>query len=307
MLPTPLERPMKIAIVGAGGVGGYLGGLLAVAGHEVALVARGEHLRAIREHGLSVRSVHGDFEVRPALVTDAPAEFGTAEMVVIAVKTYDTDAAAEAAQPIVGPTTTVIPLQNGVDAAARLAPHFGDRVLPGAAWIVASIERPGVIRQESQVRHFVIGEVDGRETARLEKVREAIASSGCSAETSNDIDRVLWLKLLFIASIGAPVGRILEVPESRELLRRAMAEVEAVARAKGIPLEDDATERGMVFAGKLEPAATSSMARDVAAGRRSEHDALCGMVVRCGRKHGVPTPVHEFCWIVLRTAEPAQV
>ena len=297
---------MKIAIVGAGGVGGYLGGLLARAGHEVAVVARGEHLRAIRERGLKVRSVHGDFEVRPALATDRPSEFGAADLIVFAVKTYDTDAAAEASTPVAGPATMVLPVQNGVDAAARLAPHFGSRVIPATAWIVASIETPGVIRQESQVRRFVIGETNGRMTRRLETVRAAIASSGCPVEATTEIEKVLWTKLLFLASIGAltavtrsNVGRILAVPEARDILRRAMAEVEAVARAKGIPLDGGAVETGMEFAARLEPTATSSMARDVAAGRRTEHEALSGVVVRGGREAGIATPVHEICWACL--------
>jgi 2-dehydropantoate 2-reductase len=304
---------MRIAIVGAGGVGGYLGGLLARAGHEVALIARGEHLRAIRERGLSVKSVHGDFVVRPALVTERPSEIDACDLLVFAVKTYDTDGAARASKPLVGPSTTVLPFQNGVDAAARLAPHFGaERVIQGVAWIVASIAEPGVIRQESQVRHFVIGEMDEPPTERLAAIRDALASSGCSVEIAPDITRVLWMKLLFIASIAAltsmtrsTVGRILSVPEAGAMLRRAMEEVDAVARAKGIALEGGAAETGMGFAAMLEPTATSSMARDVAAGRRSEYDALCGAVVRAGKETGVPTPIHEFCWTCLKAMEPA--
>ena len=303
---------MKIAIVGAGGVGGYLGGLLAREGHAVALIARGEHLRALRDRGLSVRSVHGDFVVRPALVTDSPAEFGTCDLVVFTVKTYDTDAAAQVVKPIVGEQTTMLPLQNGVDAAAHLTPHFGrERIVEGVVWIVASIAEPGVIRQESQVRRFVIGESDGRMTARLSAIRDAIAATGCTAETTSAIARVSWTKLLFLASIAgmtsmtrSTVGRILDVPETREMFRRAMAEVDAVARAKGIELEPGAVETAMGFAAKLEPTATSSMARDVAAGRRSEYDALCGAVVRAGRETGVPTPVHEFCFTCLKAMEP---
>lgn len=303
---------MRIAILGAGGVGGYLGGLLAREGHEVALVARGAHLRAIRERGLAVRSVHGDFVVRPALATDSPSELGPCDLVVFAVKTYDTDAAAEASKPLLGKDTTVLPLQNGIDAAARLAPYVGaERVIEGVAWIVASIEEPGVIRQESQVRHFVIGETGGRQTPRLAAVRDAIASSGCTVDATVEITRVLWTKLLFIASIAgltsvtrSTVGRILAVPETKAMLRRAMAEVDAVAHAKGIPLEGGAVETGMGFAAMLEPTATSSMARDVAADRRSEYDALSGAVVRAGREAGVPTPVHEFCWTLLKTMEP---
>jgi len=303
---------MKIAIVGAGGIGGYLGGLLARGGHEVALIARGEQLRALRERGIRVRSVHGDFDVRPALATDRPSEFGAADVVFFAVKTYDTDTAAEAAKPLVGSSTTVVPLQNGVESASALAPRFGlDRIVPGAVWIVVSVAEPGVIVQESQVRRFVIGEPNREETPRVRAIRDAIAATGCTAEIAPDIEIVLWTKLLFIASIGAltavtrsTVGRILAVPETKAMLHRAMSEVEAVARARGLALDPGASDSAMAFAAKLEPTATSSMARDVAAGRRSEYDALSGAVVRAGREVGVPTPVHAFCWTVLRTMEP---
>jgi 2-dehydropantoate 2-reductase len=302
---------MKIAIVGAGGIGGYIGGLLAKAGHEVGLVARGAHLAAIRERGVQIRSVHGDALVR-VQATDRPAELGMADVVIFAVKTYDTDAAAEAAKPLVGQETVVVPFQNGVDAFARLSPHFGaERVVPGAVWIVAAIAEPGVVVQESQVRRFVVGEIGGAKTARVAAIRDAIASTGCTAEVAPDITQVLWTKLVMLSSIAgitsvtrATVGRILSVPETKAMLHRAMAEVEAVARAKGIALEPSAAETWMGFAAKLEPTATSSMARDVAAGRRSEYDALSGAVMRAGRETGVATPVHEFFWTVLRTMEP---
>ena len=304
---------MKIAIVGAGGVGGYLGGLLAKEGHEVAFIARGSHLDAIQTYGIRVRSVHGDFEVRPALATDRPSEFGHADLVLFVVKTYDTETAAEASRPLVGPATTVVPLQNGVESVERLAPFFGrERFVPGAVWIVTSIAEPGLVVQESQVRRVVVGEIDGSETPRVVAVRDAIASTGCLAEITPDITQVLWTKLLMLASIAgvtsvtrSTLGRILAVPEAKSMLHRAMAEVEAVARARGIALPRGAAEAWMAFAAKLEPTTTSSMARDVAAGRRSEHDALCGAVVRAGRDVGVPTPVHELCWTILKTLEPA--
>jgi len=149
---------VRIAIVGAGGVGGYLGALLARAGHDVAVIARGEHLSALREHGIRVESVHGDFVVRPRVVTDDPSEAGLVDLVVFAVKTYDTDAAAASARTLAGPRTLVLPLQNGVESASRLGPVFGqERVLGGAVWVVSSVASPGVIRQESQVRRIVFG------------------------------------------------------------------------------------------------------------------------------------------------------
>jgi len=305
---------VKIAIVGAGGVGGYLGALLARAGHEVVIIARGEHLRAMRESGIRVRSVHGDFTARPALVTDRPAEAGVADLIVFTVKTYDTDEAAEAARPLAGSATLVLPLQNGVESAARLAQVFGAaRVLGGAVWVVVSVASPGVIVQESQVRRLVFGAIEepgataDRPDPRLSAVFAALKSTGFAVEPSDAIAKVLWTKFLFIASVAgltsvirAPLGPILARPEGKDLLRRAMREVESVARARGVALDADVVEATMAFAAGLEPGTTSSMARDVAAGKRTEHDALCGAVVRFGREAGLQTPVHELCWTCLR-------
>ena len=302
---------MKIAIVGAGGVGSYLGGLLARAGHEVALIARGRHLEAIRAHGLRIQSIHGDLDVRPAIATDNPAEVGPTDLTIFTVKTYDIDSTAELARPLVGPQTAVLPLENGVEAPAWLSRYFGkEAVLGGAVWIVSAVAEPGVIRQESQFRRIVFGEMDGRPTSRVAAIRDALGQSGFTVETTDQIEKVLWTKLLFIASFSgvtsvtrAPAGPVVACVESRSLLNRAMLEVEAVARAIGIPLDADMVEKTMAFVVGLESATTSSMQRDVLAGRRLEYDALNGAVVRAGQETGVPTPVHEFLWTCLKVVD----
>lgn len=306
---------MRIAIVGTGGVGGYYGGLLARAGHDVFFIARGEHLQALRTHGLKVRSVHGDFEVHPAQATDDPGEVGAVDLTIFSVKTYDTDSAAQSMRPLVGPNTTILPLQNGVESAANLSRYFDmSSILGGATWIVASICEPGVVVQESQFRRIALGELDGRETSRAQAIRDALAQAGATVEFSTDIEKVLWTKLLFIASFSgitsvtrAPAGPVVACAESRLLLERAMREVEAVARAKGIALDAEAVDKAMSFCRKLEPTATSSMQRDVAAGRRSEYDAVNGAIVRAGREVQVPTPVHEFYWTCLKVVEQARL
>ena len=302
---------MRIAIVGTGGVGGYFGGLLARTGHDVAFVARGEHLRAIRTHGLKIYSIHGDFEIRPARATDNPAEIGAVDLTIFAVKAYDTDSAAQLMRPLVGPQTAILPLQNGVESAARLSRYFGkEAVLGGAAWIVASIAAPGAIRQESQFRRIAFGELDGRETRRVQDIRNALEQSGAVVEVTNEIEKVLWTKLLFIASFSgitsvtrAPAGPVMACDESRSLFVRAMREVEAVARARGLALDADVVEKNLVLAENFGPTATSSMQRDVVAGRRLEYDALNGAVVRAGRETGAPTPIHEFVWTCLKVVD----
>jgi 2-dehydropantoate 2-reductase len=301
---------MKIAIFGAGGVGSYFGGLLARAGHEVAFIARGAHLQALRENGLKVRSVHGDFDIPHVFATDDPLEFGATDLTICTVKTYDIGVIADRLRPLIGPQTALLPLQNGVEAPDSLAQHFGSAVLGGAVWVVSAVVEPGVIHQQSQFRRIVLGELDGRDTPRLHTIHEALANSGATVEITGDIRKVLWTKLLFIASFSgmtsvtrAPAGPVMACAESRLLLERAMREVEAVARAKGYHLDDDIVAKTMDFCAKMTPDTTSSMQRDVAAGRRLEYDAINGAVVRAGKETGIPTPVHEFCWTCLKVID----
>jgi 2-dehydropantoate 2-reductase len=175
---------------------------------------------------------------------------------------------------------------------------------------VSAVAEPGLIQQQSQVRRIVLGELDGRETERVNTIREALGQSGFTVEATQHIEKVLWTKLLFIASFSgitsvtqAPAGPVMASAESRLLLKRAMQEVEAAARAKGIPLEADVVEQTLTFVERLEPGATSSMQRDVAARRRLEYDALNGAVLRAGRETGVPTPIHEFLWTCLKVID----
>lgn len=301
---------MKIAIVGAGGVGGYFGGLLARDGHEVAFLARGAHLQALREKGLKVRSVHGDFDIPHVVATDDPHEIGATDLTICTVKTYDIDSIAEFIRPLIGPHTALLPLQNGVEAPDQLAAHFGAAVLGGAVWVVSAVVEPGVIHQQSQFRRIVLGELDKRVSPRAQSIQSALAHSGAVAEVSDDIWKVLWTKLLFIASFSgitsvtrAPAGPVMTCGESRLLLERAMREVEAVAHAKGILLDPDVVASTMAFCDKMTPDTTASMQRDVVAGRRLEYDAINGAIVRAGKATGIPTPVHEFFWTCLKVVD----
>jgi 2-dehydropantoate 2-reductase len=289
-------------------VGGYFGGLLARAGHEVSLILRGEHLNAVRAHGLRVRSVHGDFTVHPAFATDDPPVVGEQEYVVVSVKHFQLAAALPVLRPLIGSRTTLVPLLNGVDAHEILAAEFGhERVVGGLCSIVSSIEAPGVIRQESALRRVVVGELDRRKSDRVERIVQAWVEAGADAKHAEDIHAALWTKFVFIAAFGgisalarATAGELLAQPEARRLLIDAMREVESVGRAHGIALSSDVVDSSVALLESFEPAATSSMQRDVAAGRRFELEAFSGTVLRLGRQLGVATPTHAAICALLR-------
>jgi 2-dehydropantoate 2-reductase len=298
---------MRIAVMGSGGIGGYFGGKLAQAGQDVTFIARGAHLAAIRERGLEVRSVAGAFHVRPA-ATDDPASLGPVELVLFAVKSYDTDAAAHACRPLVASGGTVLCLQNGVDNEDRLAAVLGrDRVLAGVVHVLSTISAPGVISQTAGPRTITFGEMDGSSTPRVAAILDVLKHAGIDARVSTHIQVDLWEKFLFIAAHGGVtaltrlgVGPILGCAETAELYRGAMEEVSAVGRARGVPIPPDAVDKALAFARSLQPAMQSSLAHDLAHGRRLEIEALVGTVVRYGRECGVPTPFSFTIYAALK-------
>jgi 2-dehydropantoate 2-reductase len=303
---------MKIAMMGTGGVGGYYGGLLARTGQDLTFIVRRKpdsaHLATLREKGLQVKSVHGDFAISPAKATDNPAEVGPVDLVIVATKTYHTDEAAQALKPMVGPGTVLVSLQNGVDAADRIGAVVGmEHLIGGATWLSAAIEAPGVIGQYSQFRRIVLGEFDGHKTERLRSVFDALNATGATVEVSDNILKVLWTKFVFIASVSAlgsltraPYGGYIHVPESRTVLVEALKEVEAVARAKGIALDGDVVDKTLAFIDGSAPNIKPSMQRDVEAGRVSELESMLGVVVRLGAELGVSTPVMRFAYAMLK-------
>lgn len=297
--------------MGSGAVGGYYGGSLARAGHDVTFIARGAHLAALRTNGLKVNSVHGDFTISPVQATDIPAEVGPVDLVLVCVKTPDTDQAAQAIKPMVGPDTTVMSLQNGIDAAERIGAVVGMKhIVGGATWLSSAIETPGVIRQISQFRRIVLGELDGRITPRVQALFEVLKSTGATVELSDNIVKVLWTKFMFIASISGigsltrlGIGDYRAVPETRALLVSLMREVEAVARANGITLDTDAIEQILVLIDNAAPTIKPSMQLDVEAGRRSELESMIGIICRKGRELGVPTPITDIVYAALLPGE----
>ena len=302
---------MKIAVMGSGGVGGYYGGLLARMGHQVSFIARGAHLAALRRDGLQVKSVHGDFTVAPVEATDHPPEIGRVDLVLMCVKTPDVEEAAQAIRPIVDEGTTVMSLQNGVEAPRRIGEVVGmEHVVGGATWISSAVESPGVIQQVSRFRRIVFGELDGRVTARVRNLAEVLGSTGTEVEVTDNIQKVLWTKFLFIAALSGvgsltrlALGEYREVPETRALLVGLMEEVEAVGRAGGVELDSDVVEQALAIVDQAVPSVRASMQRDVEAGRRSELESLIGVIGRKGRALGVPTPMADVVYAALLPLE----
>ena len=302
---------MKILIMGTGGVGGYYGGLLARQGNAVTFISRGAHLYAIRHEGLKVKSVHGDFTVFPADATEDPANVDPVDLILFCVKTYSTDEAAQAIRPVVGPQTAVLSLQNGVDAAERIGKVVGaEHVIGGATWLSSAVEAPGVIKQISQFQRIVIGELAGSRSARIQSIFEVLNSTGVTVEISEDIQKILWTKFVFISAASAfgsltrlPMGAYRSVPETRRLISGIMQEVEALARAQGIPLDPDVVQKSLEFMDSAAPHIKPSMQLDVESGHRTELESMVGVIGRKGRELGVPTPMADFVYGSLMPVE----
>lgn len=301
---------MRVAVFGTGGVGGYFGGLLAHSGHDVAFIARGEHLLALRQHGLDVRSVNGDFRLEQVEATDDPGEIGPVEYLVVAVKHYQLAEAVAQMPPLIGSETLILPLLNGIDAHEILLEALGAvSVVGGLCSIGTAIEAPGVINQMTRLRRIVAGALDHKPEPRLERLLQAWRNCGVEAVHSRDIYVDIWTKFLFIASFGcvsslarANAGELTGTPQTRDLLWKAMAEVEALARAQGIQLAPEVVEQAMTLLESMEPGTTSSMQRDVAGGGPFELEAFSGKIVQLGRASGVPTPTYELLDGLLRPA-----
>jgi 2-dehydropantoate 2-reductase len=299
---------MRVAVFGTGAVGGYFGGRLAEAGEDVWFIARSAHLAAIRDRGLRVTSVDGDFAVRPANATDDPAAVGPVDVVLLGVKAWQVAEAAEALRPLLGRRTCVVPLQNGIDAPEQLASALGaHRVLGGLCRILAYLAEPGHISHVGVTPYIAFGELDASVSERAEALRLAFGRTrGIAAEIPPDVRVAMWSKFLFIAAMSgvgaltrAPIGVVRGQPETRALLAQALAEIRAVAASRGIPLPADSVERTLAFVDSLPADGTTSMQRDLAEGRPSELDAQVGAVVRLGEQGGVPVPVHRSIYAAL--------
>ncbi|WP_089721945.1 ketopantoate reductase family protein [Candidatus Entotheonella palauensis] len=301
---------MRIAVFGAGGVGGYFGGRLALAGNDVVFIARGAHLQALREQGLRVKSIQGDFTVSPVQATDDPAQVGRADLILVAVKAWQIPEVALAIEPLMGPGTAVVPLQNGLEAASQLAEVLGEAaVLGGLCTIFSYIEAPGCIEHIGMEPTVTIGERDRVVRPRTDTIRQCLAEAGIVAQAAADINVPLWEKFLVLrwgiigAVSRAPAGVLRSLPQLREMIDQAGREVLDVAQAHGVPLSRDMLQRNMELLEGLPPQATTSLQRDVMAGHPSEVDAQAGALVRLGQRVNVPTPLHTFLFHALLPLE----
>ena len=295
---------MRIAIFGAGGIGGYLGGRLSQAGEEVVLIARGEHLQAIKEHGLRVDSIKGDFVATPALATDDPTEAEPVDAVILGVKAWQVLDAAKAMRPMIGPETFVVPMQNGVEATAQLSSVLGEKsVVVGLGGLVSYIVGPGHILHAGGEPYVSFGESDNSTSERTQNLLEAFKNAGVTANIPANIQAALWAKLALMAvnsGIGAitrvPTGQWRSVAGSWKMAQQVAQEVLAVAAGKGIAMPSDSLASTVSRLEASAPNSTSSMQRDLMEGRFSELEVQTGAVVRLGLEAGVPTPVNTFIY-----------
>jgi len=298
---------MRIVIMGAGGLGGYFGARLAAAGNDVAFVARGAHLAAIKQNGLRVTSARGDLHLLDVVATDDPSTLAPADVVMIAVKLWDTETAAETVKSLVRPGTAVVSFQNGVSKDAALARILGrEAVIGGVGQIGVVIASPGVIAHTGTMAKLTFGELDNARSARVESLLATCTAAEIDAEIADDINLATWQKFAFLvgmsactASMRSTLGPIRANPQTRDFLRDVIGEVVAVGRALGIPLAENFAEQRMAMIEALPPQMTASMQGDLARGNRLEVPWLSGAVVEMGKQVGVSTPLNRAVFDIL--------
>jgi len=302
---------VRIAIFGAGGVGAYFGARLAEVGNEVSIVARGAQLDAIRAHGLRVDSVFGDMLVRPKVASASAKDIGPVDAVLLGVKTWQVADVTPALKPLLGRDSFIVPLQNGVETPDLLAAALGEEhVVGGVCGGFCFIVAPGHVKHIGGVTFIKFGELDGEKSERVERLRAEFATAKVDVAVPDDIRVAIWEKLMLVLPFGgigavsrAPIGVIMATPETRRLIEAGMREIAAVALAQGVRLSSDVVERTLALLDRTTPTGTSSLQRDIAAGKRSELDAWTGAVVRLGARLGVPTPMHSFLYASLLPLE----
>jgi 2-dehydropantoate 2-reductase len=292
----------------AGAVGAYFGGRMAAAGHDVALIARRANLEALRRDGLKIESVHGDVHLKNVNATSDPKDVGPVDIVLFAVKLWDTEGAAELAKPLVGPDTRVITLQNGVDSYERVSGVLGkDQTVGGTAYIASVLGGPGVVRHTSKFATLRCGRIDGKPDAKLAAFAEAAKAANVDVQLQDDMNRERWQKFIFLSSLAGancmtrqPLGKVLADPDTRAFYRKLMEECLAVGQKSGAKVPNDWIEDRMTFSENAPPGMKASMFHDLEAGNRLELDWLTGKVVSLGKELGVPTPASEAVYAAVK-------
>jgi 2-dehydropantoate 2-reductase len=299
---------LKIVVMGTGGLGGYFGFLLARAGNDVHFVARGARLDAMRQNGLRLITNDEDSTIQ-VKASDNPRDAGTAELVLFCVKTYDTDSAARSILPILDRDSSVLTFQNGIGNIEMISDVVGrESVLPGVAWVASEVQAPGVIHLFPGGGEIIFGEVNGQKTARVERINQAFRAAGFGSEISTDISKLLWQKMIWFCGFAGmtsilrlPLGKVMSYPETREMFKQLMEEADVLAKAKGTDVGRDYVQGIMDVANRAENApVTSSMMRDLLAGRKLELDALNGNAIRMGKEYGIATPMNSAVYAALR-------
>ena len=292
---------MRIAVMGSGGVGGYFGARLVKGGADVVFIARGAHLAAMRQHGLRIENDREPIELPKINVTDDASRIGRVDLILFAVKLWDTEAAARSLLPAIGPDTGLISFQNGVQKDDMLRPIIGDAALiGGVGYVATAISKPGVIAQIGTMQRLLFGEFDGRASKRIEDFHQVCTAGGINVEISPDIRREIWQKFVFLVGLSGattsmrmPLGQIRDNPLTRQFLLDLMKEALAVGRAHGIALPEDYAEQRLAFADGLPRDMIASMYHDLQAGKRLELPWLSGGVVDLGAAVGIPTPMNR--------------
>jgi 2-dehydropantoate 2-reductase len=299
---------MRIAVIGAGGIGAIYGASLAKAGADVTFVARGAHLAAMRERGLKIEGDRGEVHISPAQATDDPSDIGPVDIVLFCVKLWDVESAGATIRPLIGPETGVIPLQNGVDAHERLIPVLGrEAVMGGTAFVTGSIVAPGIVRQTGTYQRMTFGELDGTISPRGKRLAELCAAAGFDGVLSPDVLVPLWDKFTMLVPLAnvnaltrAPLGKYRADPDSWSLVLGSVHETVAVGRAEGINLAPDAADKAIALIRSMPDHHMTSMGNDLLRGSRLELPWFAGKVVELGRKHGVPTAVNSVVYAALK-------
>jgi 2-dehydropantoate 2-reductase len=299
---------MKFAIMGAGGLGAYYGGMLARAGQPVHFIARGAHLQALQRDGLHVESAHvGDFHLPHVEATDDPARIGPVDAVLMGVKAYDLEAASRSIAPLLGAQTFVVPLLNGVDMAERIGAVVGaERVLGATVFLSCNVIAPGRLRHVFN-GPLVFGEPGGGRSPRAEALEAALRAAGVAAQLSENVQRDVWTKYVMVAALAGTSGttrlatrNMMADPDARAVFESALREIVALGRASGVALAPDVEAQQIAFADNVSPQHTVSLLLDLRAGRRLELDIFQGTVVRLGRRLGVPTPINAVLYAALK-------